>query len=145
MIFVRVGDKNRCDRLAPQRREQGGNMVWTVRAWIDDRHFAGADNRSAGSCKRHRSGIAGDHPADQRRKLDEFAQTAVEGAVEEYHSGLVRGIDAIAHCRPRRQVAGNILCWVLSKGIKSRSSGLRPLAVVKQNRIQISTTENAAR
>ena len=50
-------------------------MVWTVRAWIDDRHFAGADNISAGSGKRHRSGIAGDHPEDQRRKLDEFAQT----------------------------------------------------------------------
>jgi hypothetical protein len=81
-------------------------MVWTVRAWIDDRHFAGADNISAGSGKRHRSGIAGDHPADQRRKLDEFAQTAVEGAVEGYHSGLVRGIDAIIHRRPRRQVAG---------------------------------------
>lgn len=50
-------------------------MVWAVRAWVDDRHFAGADNISAGSGKRHRSGIAGDHPADQRRKLDEFAQT----------------------------------------------------------------------
>src|ERR1700732_4860599 len=106
MIYVRVGDKNCRDGLAMQCREQGGNMVWTVRAWIDGRHFAGADNISTGSGKRHRSGIAGDHPADQRRKLDEFAQTAVEGAVEGNHSGLVRGIDAIVHCRPRGQGAG---------------------------------------
>ncbi|MDQ6867569.1 MAG: hypothetical protein M3178_03885 [Pseudomonadota bacterium] len=41
---MRVGDNNCRDGLATQTREQCGNMVWTFMAWIDDRHFAGADS-----------------------------------------------------------------------------------------------------
>ena len=47
-------------------------MLRQVRAWIDDRHVARADDIGAGSGEGHRTGIACNHPADERRQADEL-------------------------------------------------------------------------
>lgn len=66
MILMREGDKNCCDRLAAERFEQGGNVLFVVRTWIDNRYLAEAYDISASFRKSHRAGISRNHPADER-------------------------------------------------------------------------------
>jgi hypothetical protein len=74
-------------------------MVCPVRSWIDDRHFARADDVSAGSGECHRPGIASDHPANIRRKADEFTRCPGEGRVKGNFSLLRRRFVSVTHCR----------------------------------------------
>ena len=114
MILMRVGDKNCCDGFAAQGREQPGNMISLVRSGIDDRHFALADDIAAGSGEGHRPGITRGHPADKRRKADEFPRRSEKGTVEGNFSLLRRGVNALSHCHTGAMMRAT---YILIRGI----------------------------
>ena len=65
MVAVGVGGEDFCYFFAGQRREQGRDMGGVVRAGIDDRDFALADDIDAGAGEGEGAGIGGDHPPHQ--------------------------------------------------------------------------------
>ena len=70
MVAVGVDDDDMRDRLAAHGREQPRDMGRRVRAGIDDRDPAAADDVAAGAGEGERAGIAGDEPAHQRAHRD---------------------------------------------------------------------------
>ncbi len=68
VVVMRVGDEDVGDGLAVERLQQRVDMVLLLRAGIDHRDLAVADDVGAGALEGERAGIARDDAADQRRQ-----------------------------------------------------------------------------
>ena len=82
MIPMRMRDKNCGDCLATQSFKQGADMLFAIRAGINNGDFAFADDIGACPGEGHRPRIAGRHAPHQRRQAHQFAGRPGESAVE---------------------------------------------------------------
>ena len=89
---MRMGDEDMGDGLAVERLQQRVDMILLLRAGIDHRDLAVADDVGAGALEGERAGIARDDAADQRRQP--LGPPVFEGkvAAERDFTGHVPGI-----------------------------------------------------
>ena len=92
MIGVGVGDEDVRDRLAAHRVEHGVDVVGHVRAGIDDRHLAVADDVGAGAHEGEGTGVLRHHAPDQRRDALRRAVGGIELLDEQDRHGWPCGV-----------------------------------------------------
>ena len=99
MVAMCVGDDDMAHRLTADGGEQSLDMGGIVRARIDDRHGAAPDDISAGAGEGHRTAIAGDDAADQRRERRDLAGRCRRGPVEFDLVGHLRLVTSLRRFR----------------------------------------------
>ena len=74
MVAVGVGDEDRLDRLALDRREDRGEMVFVAGTRVEDGDCAPPQNIGARAVEGEGRRVRRDQTADERRELSDFAR-----------------------------------------------------------------------
>ena len=74
MVAVGVGDEDRLDRLALDRRKDRGEMVFVAGPRVEDSDCAAPQNIGARAGKGEGRRVRRDQPADERREPSDFAR-----------------------------------------------------------------------
>jgi hypothetical protein len=83
VVAVRVGDEDRLDRPAGDRRQQRVQMRGIVGAGVDHREVAGADEVGLRAAVGVRRGIGRQHASDERFELDRLAGRKIAHAARD--------------------------------------------------------------